>query len=171
MSKTGFTKKYAEWLSEELSADLFESWDVDIHRLKEYDTIIYGGGLYAGGIQGLKLIKNNLNQLKDKKIIVFGTGATPIKEETILEVKNHNFTSEQQQQIQFYLLRGGFNYDKLKALDKFFIGLLKRMLKRKEKKNTLTPDNKGMLAAIDTPVDFTRKNQIAPIVEYVKANN
>jgi hypothetical protein len=43
--------------------------------LASYDTIIYGGSLYVRGIIGIKLIKENINKLKDKKEVVFATGA------------------------------------------------------------------------------------------------
>lgn len=48
-SKTGFTKKYAEWIAKTLSADIFEAEKVNIHILETYDTIIYGGSLHIVG--------------------------------------------------------------------------------------------------------------------------
>jgi len=69
-SKTGFVKKYAVWLAEALSADLFEASKVRINLLSEYDTVIYGGSLHAVGIIGLKLITDNVEKLKDKKLVV-----------------------------------------------------------------------------------------------------
>ena len=59
-SKTGFTKKYAKWISEELSSDIFDISKVTANMLTAYDTVIYGGGLYAMGISGVKLITKNL---------------------------------------------------------------------------------------------------------------
>ncbi len=55
-SQTGFTQKYAEWIAEELKADIFDILQVNVEMLQNYDTIIYGGGLYAGGINCVKLI-------------------------------------------------------------------------------------------------------------------
>ena len=75
-SKTGFTRKYAELITEELSADIFDVSKVNDSMLSAYDTIIYGGSLYASGITGVKYIKQNLHKLKDKKVIVFATGAS-----------------------------------------------------------------------------------------------
>ena len=75
-SKTGFTRKYAQWITEALSADIFDISKVNDNMLSDYDTIIYGGSLYAAGITGVKYIKQNLAKLKDKKVIVFATGAS-----------------------------------------------------------------------------------------------
>lgn len=167
-SKTGFTKKYAQWIAEDLSADIFEVSKVTMSILMSYDVIIYGGSLYAGGIIGIKLIKENINKLKDKKVVVFATGASPLREEIIDEVRNKNFTKEQQEDIKFFYLRGGFNYSKLNAFDKFLMILLKWKIKNK-KKEDLTKDEIGMLAAYEKPVDFTMKKNIEKIITYVNS--
>lgn len=111
-SKSGFTRKYAEWIAEELSTDIFEASKVSVDLLKAYDNIIYGAGLYAVGINGLKLITRNLDKLKDKKLAVFATGATPFREEALNEVRNKNFTLDEQKHIQFFYFRGGFDFNK-----------------------------------------------------------
>jgi flavodoxin len=38
-SKTGFTKKYAQWIAAELSADLLEAAMVAADKLAAYDTV------------------------------------------------------------------------------------------------------------------------------------
>ena len=107
-----------------------------INMLTNYDTVIYGGSLYAVGINGVKFITKNLDKLKDKKVIVFATGASPSREEAVSEVKNKNFTSEQQKYIQFFYLRGGFDYSKLKPFDKVLMTLLKWKTEKEKGINT-----------------------------------
>ncbi|WP_271812835.1 flavodoxin domain-containing protein [Clostridium beijerinckii] len=167
-SKTGFTKKYAEWIAEELSADIFNASKMNINTLNKYDTIIYGGSLYAVGIIGVGLIKKNINKLKDKRLVVFATGASPLRDNVINEVINKNFTVDEQKYIKFFYLRGGFNYNKLSSFDKFLMTLLKWKIKNK-KKEDLSADEKGMLAIYDKPVDFTDKKNIEKIITYVNS--
>jgi menaquinone-dependent protoporphyrinogen IX oxidase len=167
-SKTGFTKKYAQWIAEALSADILDVSKVDINELNKYDNIVYGGSLYAVGITGLKLIIKNLEKLKDKKIVVFATGASPSSERVINEVANKNFTSEQQKSIKFFYLRGGFDYKKLNFFDRFLMTLLKWKIKSKNKAQ-LTKDEIGMLAVYDKPVDFTLRKNIDEIVNYIRS--
>jgi len=167
-SKTGFTKKYAEWIAEKLSADIINASKVTTNTLTAYDTVIYGGGLYIIGINGVKLITQNIDNLKDKKVAVFATGATPSREEAISEVRDKNFTFEQQKHIQFFYLRGGFDYSNLKPFDKVLMILLKWKMKMKREKE-LTPDERGMLASYDKPVDFTRRKNIDEIIAYVNS--
>ena len=165
-SISGFTKKYAEWIAEELEADLFRIEKIDIDLLLKYDLIIYGGSLHAVGISGVKIIKNNLNKLRDKNIIIFTTGASLSKESTVSEVKNSNFSIEEQKQIQFYYFRGGFDFNKLNLINKILMTLLKWKIKLKRDK---IPDERGILAAYSKPVDFTKKENIKELLEFVRS--
>ncbi len=164
-SISGFTKKYAEWIAQELRADLSEIKKSDIEILHKYDNIIYGGSLHAAGISGINIIKNNLKKLRDKNIIIFTTGASPPKENTISEVRDNNFSVEEQKQIKFYYFRGGFDFSKLNFINKILMTLFKWKIQLKRDK---TSDEKGMLAAYSKPVDFTKKENIKELLEYVR---
>ena len=167
-SKTGFTKKYAEWIAEDLAADIFDVSQININILNTYDTIIYGGSLHAVGINGVKLITQNIEKLKGKKIVVFATGASPSRETVINEIADKNFTTEQRKYIKLFYLRGGFNYSKLSPFDKVLMTLLKWKIKSKKQEN-LTKDEIGMLAVYDKPVDFTVRKNIDEIITYAKS--
>lgn len=164
-SKTGFAKQYAEWIAGALEADLVPYKKVTVADLMAYDRIIYGGGLYAVGINGLKLIKKNLDKLSGKEIIVFAAGAAPGREAEIKEIKDNNFTAKEQKAIKFFYLRGGFDYSKLNLMDKLLMTLLKMKLKNK---SDLTADERGMLNTYDKPADFTRKSNIDPLLTYLE---
>lgn len=165
-SKSGYVKNYAEWISEALDADLYDLDEITEDKLYEYDTIIYGGGLYAVGINGLQKIMKHFDNMKYKNIVLFMSGASPGRPEILEEVVAKNLSEEQQKIIKSFYLRGGFEYDRLGFVDKRMMDMMKMKLKRK--KNP-TPDDRGMLAAYDTPVDFTRKENISELVEYVKS--
>ncbi|NLY75890.1 MAG: flavodoxin [Firmicutes bacterium] len=169
-SKTGFTKKYAQWIAEDLLADIFEVSKVDSSILKKYDTIIYGGSLYATGIIGVKFIIKNIDKLVGKRVIIFACGASPASEDVFKEVLMHNFTSDQQKQIKFFYLQGGFNFNKLPPFDKVLMTLFKwRIILKKRTKKKLMSDEIDMLKAYDKPVDFTKRSNIEPIVAYVNS--
>jgi menaquinone-dependent protoporphyrinogen IX oxidase len=164
-SKYGSTKKYAEWIAAELSADIRSRSEVKLDDLNGYGTIIYGGSLHAVGISGLELIKRNLENLHNKKIIVFSVGAAPIKEETIKAVIEANFGREERTKIKFFALRGAFNYGKLNLVDKTLMFLLKLKLTIK-KPEDLDDDSRGLLESYEKPADFTDKASIKPLVNY-----
>ncbi|HBN86262.1 MAG TPA: flavodoxin [Clostridiales bacterium] len=160
-SVTGFTEKYARWIAEVLSADLYAAKDIKLEKMLEYDCIIFGGRLYAVGIDGVALIKRNFEKLKDKRLIIFTTGASPKKEGIIDEIRDKNFTVEQRAHVQLFYFRGGFDYKNLPGFDKFLMSLLKKKILRKQKiGKELSSDEKGMLAIYDRDIDYTKKNAI-----------
>ncbi len=163
-SKTGFTKNYAQWIAEELKCDLLEGGKTTVKDLMKYDTIIYGAGLYASGISGVKIITKNYDVLMEKKLIVFAVGASPAREETVQTLRTSNFKGELKDKVHFYYLRGGFDYSRLSSLYRFLM-----TLKRLQLKGMKNPDAdvKGMLASYDHPLDFTEKKNVDPIVRDV----
>jgi menaquinone-dependent protoporphyrinogen IX oxidase len=164
-SLSGFTEKYSQWIAEELKADLFDAREIQGQKLGEYDVIIFGGSLHAVGINGIRILKENLSVLADKKIIVFAVGASAPKEGIVDEIRERNFYGEQKN-LRLYYLRGGFNFSKLDFSNKVLMALFRVRVSMKRKK---TPDEKGMLAAYSKPIDCTRKENIKEIVEYVQS--
>ena len=143
-SISGFTKKYAEWIAEEIKADLFEAKEIRAEKLCAYDLIIFGGSLHAVGINGVKLLKKNLAQLVDKKIVVFAVGASPPKECIVDEILKNNFSDEEQKNIKLFYLRGGFKFSKLDFTNKIIMAIFRVKLSLTRNR---TPDERGMLAA------------------------
>lgn len=167
-SKYGSTKKYAQWIAEETKADFFEYSEIKAKKLMEYDTIIYGGGLYASGIAGISIITKNFDFLKDKKIIVFTVGlASTDRKEVFVPIIEKNFSKEMRDNISFYHLRGGIDYKKLGIIDKIMMAVLKTIISKKNP-NELSDDDRELLATYGKKVDFTEKNTITPLLLSLK---
>lgn len=162
-SKTGYTKKYAQWIAEELNCGIKEN--ASLSDIMEYDTVIFGGGMYAGGMNGVKLIRRNLDKLSGKKLILFAVGSNPGRDEDIIPFWNRLFTEEQQENMGLFYLRGGFDYSKLGLKDKILMNMLKKHLQKLENPSE---DDLGLLAAYDTPIDCTDRANIAQLVEYAR---
>lgn len=162
-SKYGSTEKYAKWISEDIRADIFKVSQIKADKLKEYNTIIYCGGVYVGGILGFSFIKRNYPKFCDKKLIVVAVGATLKKDEEIEEVKNRNLTADMKDNVQFFLLRGGLNYKKMNIIDRLLMFMLMKSIKSK-KIEELDDDAKGIMATYGKVVDFTNKHAIEPII-------
>ena len=165
----GSTKKYAQWIAEEAKADCFECTEIETKKLMEYDTIIYGGGLYASGIAGISIITKNFEILKDKKLIVFTVGlASTDREEVFLPIIEKNFTKDMRDNIKFFHLRGGIDYKKLGIIHKSMMAMLKFIISRKSS-NELSDDDKELLATYGGKVDFTDKNTIRPLLLFLES--
>lgn len=167
-SKYGSTKKYAQWIAEETKAKLFECGEIEATKLMEYDTIIYGGGLYASGIAGISIITKNFEVLKDKKIIVFTVGlASTHRDEIFIPIIEKCFSKEMRDNINFFHLRGGIDYNKLGIMHKSMMKMLKIIISKKNT-NELSDDDKELLATYGKKVDFTDKNSIEPLLLFLK---
>nr|WP_300093802.1 flavodoxin domain-containing protein [Sedimentibacter sp.] len=168
-TKYGHTKKYAEWISQELKCDLFEQSEVSAEKMLEYDTLVYGGGLYASGILGIELITKNFSSLKDKILIVFTVGlADPEIKSQFEPIIQKNFTDEMQKSINIFHLRGGINYKELGIVHKAMMAALKSSVKKKDE---LTDEDRLMLETYGDQVEFSDKKTIEPLISFVRSMN
>lgn len=166
-SKTGFTRKYAQWLGEALIADCFELHKTDEGMLNAYDILIFGGGLYAGGIYGLKSFRRMTEGRALSSMVFFATGATPSRADVVPEIRQINFSENEQKSVNLFYMRGGYSFRDLNIMDKVLMTLLKVKIRLKREADR-TADERGMLAAYGRPVDFTRARHIEPLVACVK---
>jgi len=167
----GSTKKYAEWIAEELKGDLLDIKDVRHNQLNDYDIIILGGGLYAGKIKGLNLLIDNYEKIKDKKLIIFTCGlADYTKDENINSVKERlekNIPNNLFGIIKVFYLRGYINYKNLSLKHKIMMSIMRKMIIKKGM-DKLNEEDKEFLETYGQIVDFTDKNSIKGIIDYCK---
>lgn len=165
-SKYGATKKYAEWLGEELSCDLIEIKKANIEKIIEYETIILGGGIYATGIAGISFLKRNYTKLSAKKIAVFAVGASPYNEEVISALKERNF-KDKISEIPCFYCRGAWNEDNMSWKDKTLCNMLKKTVSKKDPSN-YEPWEEALMQAIGAEYDWTEKENLKPIIEFIQ---
>ena len=166
-SKYGATKKYAEWIAEALNCKAIENKNLKIEDLLQYDTIIYGGGLYAEVIDGVTLITKNLEKLENKKIIIFSTGITPLKYTEYYDklVIDKNFKPEMLDKIKIYNFMGKMIIDELSGVHRAALKTLKQIMSAKKNPNEM---EKLLIELCETSGDFTDKNAIKDLVDYAK---
>lgn len=167
-SKYGSTQKYAQWISEELSCPVFDAKDISKEDLVNYDTIIYGGGLYAEIISGVSLITKNFDKLKNKKIAVFSTGITPLDCRDYYDkmVIEKNFKPEMFDSIRVFNFMGKMILNELSLPHRTAIKALKKLMSGKENPTEM---EKLLAELCDKNGDFTDREAISGLVEYVKA--
>ena len=168
-SKYGNAEQYAKWLAAELDADIAECSPQAFADIEKYDTVIYGGSMYAVGILGFDLFKENFDRFAARKIVVFTVGASPAWEEAVNEVRETNFPQEMRDKIMHVHLRGGFDFKGLNFVDRVLMTLLKLKIKCKPESKR-TPDERGMLGSYSGSHDWKQKSAIQPILEYVRRN-
>ncbi|MBR5543785.1 MAG: flavodoxin [Oscillospiraceae bacterium] len=167
-SKYGSTKTYAEWIAKELSCRAYDAKDIKIDDLMPYDTIVYGGGLYAETIAGVTLITKNLEKLDGKKIVVYTTGITPLdcREYYDKLVLQKNFKGDSISKIKVFNFLGKMLLSELSLVHKTALKTLKKIMSDKENPTEM---EKLLITLCDADADYTDKNAIDELVEYVKS--
>ena len=180
-SKYGTTENYARLIAKALGADLFEAKKTKFRDIKGYDTVVFGGGIYSGGIRGIELItKNWYKGLCEKKVVCFAVGITIDKEENREQCMDINFRKrfvidaeedhgrddlsaselikEKRLPIKCFFLPGAFDPGKVKGLDKFIIGITKKMIDD-------SPEGQQLLDYFNKSCDLVDYDSIKTVVE------
>lgn len=170
-SKYGSTRRYAEWLSEALSCPLFEKKNFDVKNFVKYETIVYGGGLYAGGVSGIKLLTKNWNLLSGKKVILFTCGLSDPSEPSnvshIRKALSKTLPDDMMKSMILFHLRGSINYANLSMVHKCMMSMLRRVLLKKDF-SELTNEDKQLLDTYGKGIDFTDRTSLQPIIDYIR---
>ncbi len=166
-SRYGATKTYAEWIGEELGCKVLDASKTKKEDLMEYDTVIYGGGLYAEVIAGVSLITKNIEKLEGKKLIVFTTGITPIEYREYYDdlVVKKNFKGDTYSKVKVYNYPGKMILSELSIVHRGAIKTLKKIMS--DKKNP-TEMEKLLIELCDADGDFSDRSLIGELLNYAR---
>lgn len=164
-SKTEFTKRYAEIIAKEVQGDLVDFSKVTPEKMSEYDVIVYGGGLYAGMINGFKKAKEMFAKSSAKQLVVFATGATPNEvTEKVEEVWNINLTEEEKETIPHFYMQSGLCYEKMSLPNKLLMKMMANVLSKEANKSDV---EQGQEEAIKSSHDNSDPKYAKPLIEYL----
>ena len=170
-SQTGFTKRYAEWLAEEMESDVLdlkEAQKKDAAFFEAYEAIVYGGWAMAGTVTKVKWFLDKASSWKDKRLALFCVGGGPADSPDIERMFDNTLNDAQKEYIKTFYCQGGFNYEKMNAPSRMAMKMFVSSLKRKKNQ---TEDEKKMVEMISSSYDISDKKFIAPIVEYFESEN
>lgn len=161
-SKTGFTKRYAQWLAQELECVAHPVEKKPLPDWERYETVIFASWFHAGKIQRLDWFKKL--PLDGKERIVLVTGAMPADVEGVSEFLSANFKEDSQKYRTFYA-PGGLHYEKMGFCDRFLMKGFAGMLNSKKDK---TAEEAMMAEMMGHSFDLSRREYLNELVEYVK---
>ena len=165
-SKYGSTEKYAKWIAEELNCKASKLSETNLDELNNYDNIIFGGWIYAGKLEGFKVIQKHKEKLKDKNLLVYAVGLADGEDPQYQAFKEKHF--KEFNNIQSFYLRGTRNFNILTLKDKVMISAFKMILKI-QKPEKRDEDTISMMNNKAKPIDFTNKESIKPILQAIKS--
>ena len=169
-SKYGSAKSYAKWIADALSCPCFERKKFHPQELAYYDTVIYGGGLYAGGVSGIRLLTQNWQLLRQKHVVLFTCGlANPENPENVRHIReslSKALSPEMMEKLVLFHFQGGIDYSRLSLVHKSMMAMLRKMLSKKDPQE-LNEESKLLLETYGQRLDFKDSRSIQPLVSYI----
>lgn len=160
-SETGFTEKYARWLTEDLDCLAISLECAKNYNLKEYKKVIFGTWLLAGEVQKLSEIQSICPD--EDSCVLFVTGAAP-KNFADNYTAIHTALQKADFDIKYFYLQSGMNLQKMKFRNRMAIRMMKLLLKIKK------PVGEGEMQLkylISNSFDYSRREYLAPLEEYI----
>ena len=166
-SKYGSTEKYANWLSEALQCPAKNLKSAKAKEFSAYDTVIYGGGIYAGRIAGFKKFISMLDRARDIELVLFMVGLTnPADEKFYTEMAERNIPAEWKERFHVFPRRGDQLFSKMSGLHRLMMRMPKLMTEKVPEAKR-TEDMNEFLANFGKDVIHTSKEQLEPLIQYL----
>lgn len=159
-SKTGFTKRYAEWIAKASGAACLPLSGAKRKDLTGYDAIVFGSWACAGSIKDVDWFTENMDRWKGKKLIVFCVGASPVTPDVEKSLAS-NFNEPKLEQADVFYCPGGLNYEKMSASSRLMMRMFVRMIKAKKNKSATEEE---MARVMSSSYDIADKRYTAPIL-------
>ena len=167
-TKYGSTKKYSEWIKEELNCDIIPYDDFKSKMVEAYDLIIYGGGVHAGGIKGFDTFQKVIKKYRgEKKFIIFACGMNVENFDQRAELRDVNFSKDYLKGLTCYYLNGNFDPALVSGIDKKILAWSRKILLSKGKLN-FTKEDKILLDRMDNGYKGLDRNNILKLVQDIK---
>ena len=164
-SKYGSTRQYAQWIADELGADIMPVEDVDPSRLALYDTVIVGGYVRMGTIIGSEFIVRQWDALRKKDVMLFSVAGAPAHVPDRIHWFERSLPQHIHEQVTHFALRGRSR--DLDLRDRLLIAFPKTLLRISA--YFKPSDAKKKAIAGFSPFDAVLRETTAPIIAHVRS--
>ncbi|WP_410511171.1 flavodoxin domain-containing protein [Paenibacillus sp. BR2-3] len=162
-SAYGSTQQYAEWIAEEIQADIESIDTFDINQAAQYDTVIIGTYVRVSKLVVSDYLRTVWDKLQNKKVILFSVSKTPIQSEASVKNYNKSIPEKIRSGIKYFPLEGRFIFDKLEDKDKSTMKIGQKM--------TRLFMGKQMAEEMMRDCDDVRKENISPILNEIRRSS
>ena len=151
------------WVKRQIS----QSSHTDISLLDDYNTIVYVGALYAGGVLGMKETFGKMTTVQGKHIIIVTVGlADPTDTKNIENIRNNmqrQLSHSVFKHAHIHHLRGGIDYSRLSLKHKTMMWMV-YMKTRRIPVEERTAEVRAMIETYNKQVNFVDFNSLEPII-------
>ena len=165
-SVSGFTEKYAFLLKERLKDDEVTLIPLDKFKpkmLDDCDRTVFMSRVINGAIDDFKTVVKRAELFASKDAVIVAVGMTKPTDEHYHVIERANIPYKLKG-IPLFVVRGGFDADKLKGKDKLMINMMKSRLMKAQSR---TPEEMAMLNFLDAKTDKVESSQLDALVEYL----
>ena len=116
----------------------------------------------------MSFLKKNIECLCNKKIAVFCVGASPYDENAINQIRNLHF-KDKLNNIPLFYCRGAWNEENMSFKERTLCKMLQKVV-AKQDPDTYEPWQKALMCAVGQKCDWTDREYLKPIIEFIKEN-
>ena len=168
-SHYGHTARYAQWLAEALDCRAVPARKAAAAALEGCGTVIFGGGLYAGGVAGARFLKDHAGALAARRLALFTCGladpANPENAENLRAAAERALPPELRAQTAVFHLRGGIDYPHLGPVHRAMMAALRAGLRRRDPAQ-LRQEDRELLATYGQHVNFLDRAALEPLTAW-----
>ena len=164
---TGFSRTYAEWIAQDLEADLL-SWDeAKGVNLAEYRLVVYGAGVRMSAVRGFKGFRRKIKReglYGTGRVIFFATGGTPVHPDRDWRSPAATLTKEELARgtFPFFYFEGGIAYDGLNWPEKTLLKIFSKRVQRHRHRGEWA---EAVANGIVEGYDHTDREAVTPLIE------
>ncbi len=163
-SRYGSSLKYAQWIAQRAGGQLIEASRLKKGDLSQYGAIVFGGGVYAGSLNGINRLIKFKEEICGKKLILFFVGITDTEDSgSYKKAAKESVPPAILENASLYYLRGALDYNKLSFLHKGVMRAMRGMLKKLPEEDTAGANN-DFINIMERPVDYVRPESVEPII-------
>lgn len=161
-SKCGHTKQYADWLKEEIDADVINVTSFAANRMVSYRLVIFACGVYGDKLSIMDFVKKNISAVPMQKTMVMAVSwYTNDSEEARQKLIADNYPDQfKHNNVPMYVINSGIDKKQISPADKVKLVAAKAMI---DKKDGRSSDDINALAIIKGYADQTSKDNLASI--------
>lgn len=169
-SQTGHTKKYADWLAEELDCRALPYAERAAVDLSDMDLLVFCSWFHAASIMGAKWLKKVISAHPELELVLLATGANPMPCEEwpasdIENVFHRTFPEDECPELAHFYCQGGFDFDRLGMPDRIAM----RMFFKANAKAAETDSKVAeMLRVMKAGFDGTRREYLEPVLDHIR---
>lgn len=153
----GSTEKYAKLIAEKSGSEIFNlKTDLKKIDLSKADIVCFGGPVHAGKIQGADWLNKNINQITNKKLLLFSVSAAPPSAPVVPAFKTQSL-SQELHDCAFFPLPGRYVFSEMSWFHRSMIKLAAKFIK-----------DPMMREGILTETRSFDPEKINPIVEWIR---